>query len=52
MFGLSAIATGSILAMIVQLNAGLYYFFFASAFWFLNSALAMRKMYRTNRKLS
>ena len=52
MFGLSAIATGSILAMIVQLNAGLYYFFFASAFWVLNSALAMRKMFRTNKKLS
>jgi len=42
---------GSILAMIVQLYAGLYYFFFASAFWLLNSAHAIRKMLKTNREI-
>ncbi len=49
--GLTAIATGSILAMIVQLYAGLYYFFFASAFWLLNSTFALRKMIRANRRI-
>jgi len=49
LLGLIAVAMGSILAMIVQLYAGLYYFFFASAFWLLNSAHAIRKMLRTNR---
>ena len=47
--GLIAVAAGSILAMIVQLYAGLYYFFFASAFWLLNSAHAIRKMVRTSK---
>jgi hypothetical protein len=47
---LVAVAAGSLLAMIVQLYAGLYYFFFASTFWLLNSANAIRKMVRTNRK--
>ena len=51
LLGLIAIAMGSILAMIVQLNAGLYYFFFASTFWLLNSAHAIRKMLRTNREI-
>jgi hypothetical protein len=51
LIGLIAVATGSILAMIVQLYAGLYYFFFASAFWLLNSAHAIRKMIRANREL-
>ena len=50
LFGLVAVAAGSLLAMIVQLYAGLYYFFFASTFWLLNSANAIRKMIRTNRK--
>ena len=49
LIGLIAVAAGSLLAMIVQLNAGLYYFFFASAFWLLNSAHAIRKMVRTNK---
>jgi len=39
------------LAMIVQLNAGLYYFFFASVFWFLNSTNAIRKMLRSNKHI-
>ncbi len=51
LLGLIAVATGSILAMIVQLYAGLYYFFFASAFWLLNSAHAIRKMIRANREI-
>ena len=51
MIGLSAIAAGSLLAMVVQLYAGLYYFFFASGFWLLNSALAIRKMFRANKKI-
>jgi|TARA_E500000081_G_scaffold17778_1_gene21569 hypothetical protein len=51
LIGLIAVAMGSILAMIVQLYAGLYYFFFASAFWLLNSAHAIRKMLRTNREI-
>jgi hypothetical protein len=50
LIGLIAVAAGSILAMIVQLYAGLYYFFFASAFWLLNSAHAIRKMIRANRE--
>ena len=52
LIGLIAVAAGSLLAMIVQLNAGLYYFFFASAFWLLNSAHAIRKMTRANREFS
>ena len=51
LLGLYAISAGSILAMIVQFNAGLYYFFFASVFWFLNSTYAIRKMIRSNRHL-
>ena len=51
LLGLIAVAMGSILAMIVQLYAGLYYFFFASAFWLLNSAHAIRKMIRANREI-
>jgi len=50
LIGLIAVAAGSILAMIVQLYAGLYYFFFASAFWLLNSAHAIRKMVRANKE--
>ena len=50
LLGLIAVAMGSILAMIVQLYAGLYYFFFASAFWLLNSAHAIRKMIRSNKE--
>ncbi|MDC3217217.1 hypothetical protein OAU21_01920 [Gammaproteobacteria bacterium] len=49
LIGLIAVAAGSLLAMIVQLNAGLYYFLFASAFWLLNSAHAIRKMVRKNK---
>ena len=49
LIGLIAVAAGSLLAMIVQLYAGLYYFFFSSAFWLLNSAHAIRKMVRTNK---
>ena len=51
LIGLIAVAMGSILAMIVQLYAGLYYFFFASAFWLLNSAHAIRKMLKTNTEI-
>ncbi len=51
LLGLIAVAMGSILAMIVQLYAGLFYFFFASAFWLLNSAHAIRKMLRANREI-
>ena len=51
LLGLIAVAMGSILAMIVQLYAGLYYFFFASAFWLLNSAQAIRKIIRANREI-
>ena len=51
LLGLIAVAMGSILAMIVQLYAGLYYFFFASAFWLLSSAHAIRKMLKTNREI-
>ena len=50
LIGLVAVAAGSILAMIVQLYAGLYYFFFASAFWLLNSAHAIRKMVRAKKE--
>lgn len=39
--GLFFICVGSTLAMIVQYHAELYYFFMASAFWFLNSAKAI-----------
>ena len=49
LIGLIAVAAGSMLAMIVQLNAGLYYFFFASAFWLLYSAHSIRKMVRTSK---
>ena len=49
LIGLIAVAAGSMLAMIVQLNAGLYYFFFASAFWLLNSPHAIRKMVRASK---
>ena len=51
LLGLIAVAMGSILAMIVQLYAGLYYFFFASDFWLLNSAHAIRKIIRANREI-
>ena len=51
LLGFIAVAMGSILAMIVQLYAGLYYFFFASAFWLLNSAHAIHKMLKTNREI-
>lgn len=51
LIGFSSIAIGSVLAMIVQFNSELYYFFFASAFWLLNSAHAIRKMIRANREL-
>jgi hypothetical protein len=51
LLGLYAISAGSILAMIVQYNAGLYYFFFASVFWFLNSTHAIRKMLRSNKHI-
>ena len=51
LLGLIAVAMGSILAMIDQLYAGLYYFFFASAFWLLNSAHAIHKMLKTNREI-
>jgi|TARA_B110000977_G_scaffold163881_1_gene210044 hypothetical protein len=50
--GFMAMAAGSSLAMVVQLYAGLYYFFFASAFWFLNSVYAIRKLDNAQKKLT
>ena len=49
LIGFSFIAAGSILAMIVQFNSGLYYFFFASAFWLLNSTYAIAKQIKLMR---
>jgi len=47
--GYSAMSTGSFLAIVVQIYAGLYVFVFANFYWLLNSCIALRKAYKIKR---
>ncbi len=42
-------STGSFLAIVVQIYAGLYVFVFANFYWLLNSCIALRKAYKIKR---
>jgi hypothetical protein len=42
----SAMTTGSFLAIVVQVYAGLYVFVFANLYWLLNSCIALRKAFK------
>jgi len=42
----SAMTTGSFLAIVVQVYAGLYVFVFANLYWLLNSCIALRKVFK------
>jgi len=52
LFGFFAVITGSIFAIIVQFYLGLYYFVFANLFWLLNACNGIRKIVRSERKVS
>jgi ABC-type lipoprotein release transport system permease subunit len=44
--GYTAMTTGSFLAIVVQIYAGLYVFVFANLYWLLNSCIALRKAFK------
>ena len=52
LFGYVAVITGSIFAIIVQFYLGLYYFVFANLFWLLNACNGIKKIVRSERKVS
>ncbi len=52
LFGFVAVITGSIFAIIVQFYLGLYYFVFANLFWLLNACNGIKKIVRSERKVS
>ena len=44
--GYTAMTTGSFLAIVVQIYAGLNVFVFANLYWLLNSCIALRKAFK------